>query len=151
MRSAIVLKKEKVNILIQPVFHADTGQKNSKQMKLIFLMVSVFKACLTWILSCRKKCHHVWRYRNRQNDAVNTDRDVGLQSGDPSQILSHCRTDQLFSESQGKGTLSTLKKKLNSAQILILDEFRLCSNMTGTVRSFCLIICLRYTSRNLSS
>ena len=29
----------------------------------------------------------------------------------------------LFSESQGKGTLSTLKKKLNSAQILILDEF----------------------------
>lgn len=29
----------------------------------------------------------------------------------------------LFSESQGKGTLSTLKKKLNSAQILILDGF----------------------------
>ena len=29
----------------------------------------------------------------------------------------------LFSESQGKGAFSTLKKKLNSAQILILDEF----------------------------
>ena len=29
----------------------------------------------------------------------------------------------LFSESQSKGNLSTLKKKLNSAQILILDEF----------------------------
>ena len=29
----------------------------------------------------------------------------------------------LFSESQTKGTLSALKKKLNSAQILILDEF----------------------------
>ena len=29
----------------------------------------------------------------------------------------------LFSESQTKGTLSTLKKKLNTAQILILDEF----------------------------
>ena len=28
-----------------------------------------------------------------------------------------------FSESQSKGNLSTLKKKLNSAQILILDEF----------------------------
>ena len=55
MRSAIVLKKEKVNILIQPVFHADTGQKNSKQMKLIFLMVSVFKACLTWIFIMPEK------------------------------------------------------------------------------------------------
>jgi DNA replication protein DnaC len=29
----------------------------------------------------------------------------------------------LFSESKGKGTLTALKKKLNSAQILILDEF----------------------------
>lgn len=29
----------------------------------------------------------------------------------------------LFSESQGKGNLTALKKKLNSAQILILDEF----------------------------
>lgn len=29
----------------------------------------------------------------------------------------------LFSESQSKGTLTALKKKLNSAQILILDEF----------------------------
>lgn len=29
----------------------------------------------------------------------------------------------LFSESKAKGTLSTLKKKLNNAQILILDEF----------------------------
>ena len=29
----------------------------------------------------------------------------------------------LFSESQAKGTLSTLKKKLNAAGILILDEF----------------------------
>ena len=29
----------------------------------------------------------------------------------------------LFSESQAKGALTTLKKKLNSAQILILDEF----------------------------
>lgn len=29
----------------------------------------------------------------------------------------------LFSESQNKGTLTALKKKLNNAQILILDEF----------------------------
>ena len=29
----------------------------------------------------------------------------------------------LFSESQGKGNLTALKKKLNSAQILVLDEF----------------------------
>lgn len=29
----------------------------------------------------------------------------------------------MFSESKGKGTLTVLKKKLNSAQVLILDEF----------------------------
>ena len=55
LENEIILKKEKVNILIQPVFHADTGQKNSKQMKLIFLMVSVFKACLTWIFIMPEK------------------------------------------------------------------------------------------------
>lgn len=49
------IEKEKVNILIQPVFHADTGHKNLKQMKLIFLMVSVFKACLTWIFIMPEK------------------------------------------------------------------------------------------------
>ena len=55
MRSATASKKEKVNISIQPGFHADTGQKNSRQMKLIFLTVSVFKACLIWIFIMLEK------------------------------------------------------------------------------------------------
>ena len=121
MRSAIVLKKEKVNILIQPVFHADTGQKNSKQMKLIFLMVSVFKACLTYHAG-----KNVIMYGGTGTGKTMLSILIGMSACNQEIPVRFYRTAgliNLFSESQGKGTLSTLKKKLNSAQILILDEF----------------------------
>lgn len=53
----------------------------------------------------------------------------------------------LFSESQSKGNLTALKKKLNSAQILILDEFGYVTYDRTGFQLF-LIICRKYMSRN---
>ena len=55
MKISYRIEKRKSKYLNTAGFHADTGQKNSKQMKLIFLMVSVFKACLTWIFIMPEK------------------------------------------------------------------------------------------------
>lgn len=124
MRSATVLKKEKANILIQLVFHADTGQKNSKQMKLIFPDGISFQSLLD--LDFYHAGKNVIMYGGTGTGKTMLSILIGMSACNQEIPVRFYRTAgliNLFSESQGKGTLSTLKKKLNSAQILILDEF----------------------------